>query len=394
MGNFKPYAFSFLGGILYALGFPSALGKSLLVTPILGMAILLYYLFAEKGLKAKAGLILSFSLSFNLVGFYWIADTLAEFGQLPYFAALLLSLLFTFIIAPYLWALLPIVHFGLQSPQMEKKRALYPALFALAIAALFTFIEYFTPQQFPAMIGQPWAAVGRHLGFANIGGIPIYSFFSFLIIMEIVHAIGLKRFSKFNIFVILVFIFSNPFARLDNPPEDKEKLNMRLVQANISNFLKVDSESGAYASVSQVLERYKKLSLQPYPHGELHLIIWPETAYPFAIESNKSDFAKTEIPSIFQDIALEHQSALFIGGYDTVQGGQGYYQSEYNSNFHINKKAELEDVYHKHILIPFGETLPFGPFNETFSKYLDNISFFSEGKRFPLFKTHTGHTFI
>ena len=394
MAKIKPYAFSFLGGILYALGFPSALGKSLLITPILGMLLLLFFLLSEKGFKKKAGLILAFNLSFNLVGFYWIAQTLMEFGELPAVAAWGMSLLFTFIITPHLWVALPLIHFGLQRTRVGKTWELYPPLFSVILAFLLTLLEYFTPQQFPAMIGQPWAAVGRHLGFANIGGIPIYSFFSFLLIMEVIHTLKFKKFSRLNLAVVFIFIFSNPLVDFSSSEQDPKNLNIRMVQANISNFLKMESEEGGYASVNEVLERYQDLSLRPYPFGEADLLIWPETAYPFAIESNKSDFARSEVPAVFRKIALLQSSALFIGGYDINGESEGYYQSEFNSNFHINQEGKLENVYHKHILIPFGETLPFGPFNEKLSRYINNISFFSEGTRFPMFEIHTGHQFI
>ncbi|MCO4755635.1 MAG: hypothetical protein KC478_14230, partial [Bacteriovoracaceae bacterium] len=72
MEKFKPYAFSFLGGALYALGFPSALGKSLLITPIIGLALLLFQLFRSSSLKIKAIHTILFCLSFNITGFYWI----------------------------------------------------------------------------------------------------------------------------------------------------------------------------------------------------------------------------------------------------------------------------------------------------------------------------------
>jgi len=73
---------------------------------------------------------------------------------------------------------------------------------------------------------------------------------------------------------------------------------------------------------------------------------------------------------------------------------QTNFKSEYNSAFHINNEGILEKTYHKHILIPFGETLPFGPLNKFLSQYIQNISFFSEGIKYPLFNLGSDHTFI
>ncbi|MBC76296.1 MAG: apolipoprotein N-acyltransferase [Halobacteriovoraceae bacterium] len=395
MEKFRPYAFSFLAGVVYSSGFPTGFGSGLLITQLFGMGMLLYTLLKPLSFKSRVLHTISFCLSYNIIGFYWVADTLAEFGQLPYIVALLLSLFFTFIIAPHLWIFTLGTHLIYKKGYFLKFIEQRFSLFALLAAFLFTFIEYFTPQQFPVMIGQPWAKLGDYLGWAPIGGIPYYSFFSYLLIMEGIGFVRYKKVSYLNIVAVFAFVVSNPLLKKTPEPigKDLEKLNVRLVQANISNFLKVDSEKGGYASVSQVLKRYRDLSQMPYDKGNLDLIVWPETAYPYAMQSSK-EVGKTQVPTLFQDLALRHDSSLFVGGYDSLGFREDYFQSEYNSNFHINSEGEFENVYHKHILIPFGETLPFGPLNKTLSKYIDNISFFSEGKSFPVFKIETGHTFI
>lgn len=390
MEKLKPYAISLLGGIIYSLAWPTFLGKGLVVTAIPGMALLLWQLFQEENLRKKFYTALAFCVPFTAIGFYWIPATLAEFGQLPYIVALLMGTMFTFISAPHLFLFVLLIHFGLQHPRIKPYESRFTGITAVALGALFVFIEYHTPQQFSVMIGQPWARLGEYLGLANIGGLPLYGFFSFLAAIEIANRLRLKKFSGLNLAFIALFIVSNPFLKNSNPEKDVKPLNIRLVQANISNFLKVESEAGGYASVSEVLSRYTELSEEPYSYGELDLLVWPETAYPFGMESLKDDFKKTEIPAVFKKIASQHNADLFIGGYDVISSKGDYYQSEYNSNFHINPRGQLEGVYHKHILIPFGETLPLGPFNKYLSKYIENISFFSEGETYPLFKTSGG----
>jgi len=53
MNKLTSYAFSFLAGILMAIGYPSILGKSLLITPIIGFTILFIQLFTQTQLKPK-----------------------------------------------------------------------------------------------------------------------------------------------------------------------------------------------------------------------------------------------------------------------------------------------------------------------------------------------------
>jgi apolipoprotein N-acyltransferase len=397
MTKYKAYAFSLFGGILYALGYPSFLGESLLITPIIGMGILFHYVLKIHSLKSRIFHLLSFNLGFNYMGFYWIIDTLQEFGHLPFIIAALLSGLFTFIITPHLWAGVLLIHFVFHKKIVSKQEAMKPGIHAFLLAAFLTTMEYYTPQQFDVFLGQPWIALSKYLGYASIAGLPIYSFFSYIIVFEGVSLFHKKGASKFNIITTLLFIFSNPFLISDTVGKDPKELNIRLVQANISNFLKTDSEKGTYASVSQVIGRYKELSLERTPFEEkLDLIIWPETAYPYAIPSDKSDIQLTILPPILSQIAKGQGAQLFIGGYDQIQSSSNnnFYQTEYNTTFHINSSGQLVDTYHKQILIPFGETLPFGPLNEYLSTKIDNISFFSVGEKFTLFKLESGHKLI
>lgn len=395
MGKFKPYAISLLGGTVYSTAWPTGITDGWMVTAVPGMALFLYALLGETRFWAKLRLVLTFCLPYVLIGFYWIPATLEEFGELPYPVAFILGALFTLICAPQHYISIIAIHFGLQRENISKLYQKYPRLFGLIIAAALSFIEYFTPQQFPVMFGQPWARVGEYLGFANIGGLAIYSFFSFLAAMEIVNWLRFGVISKINISAIALFIIANPLVKINNPETDKRQLNVRLVQANISSFMKVDSESGGYASVSEVIRRYKELSLEPTELEKLDLVVWPETAYPFGVETSKNDLSSSAIPDLFTEIALKQDSDVFIGGYDVLPNATDYYyQGEYNTNFHISPDGKLKDVYHKWILIPFGETLPFGPLNRYLAKHIENISFFSEGTQFPLFETRTGHTFI
>lgn len=392
MNKLKSYAFSFLAGIFMALGYPSILGKSLLITPIIGMTILFGQLFKEKSLKKKVLTLLVFNLAFNTFGFYWITDTLVEFGELPYILAGLLSSLFTFIITPYLWIALFIIHF-IQNKKVEILNI--NGIISFSFAILMTTLEYFSPQQFDVMLGQPFVVLGKYLGFASLFGLPIYSFISYLIVFELIRVLKVKSFCKFNASVILIFIVLNPILINENKQIISRPFNFRVVQANISNYLKMDSEKGAYASVSQVINRYKDLSLAE-SELELDLIIWPETAYPYLIETDHSNLSASTLPLIFGEIANIKNSNLLIGGYDRNinSNSQSTYKTEYNSAFKLNRQGIIDKIYHKHILIPFGETLPFGPLNKYLSRYIKNISFFSEGEDYPLFRLDSGHSFI
>ena len=395
MEKFKPYAFLFLAGILYALGYPSRISDSLIITPMIAIGILFYYLLKDQSFKERAIKLLCFNLSFNLVGFYWIADTLVEFGQLPYPLALFLNALFALIITPHYWVAIIVIQFF--QKQISKLQEEHLGLFSLTLSIFLTLCEVLVPQQFNVFLGQPLVALNQYLGFAHIGGLPIYSFFSYLFVFESLNLIIKKDFSKFNYATIIIFIIINPFFTPDRNQENIIESRVRLVQANISNFLKIDSEKGSYASVGQVINQYFSMSLKKssFPRA-LDLIIWPETAYPFAIKVDREKIRKTTLPTIVQEITSETKAELFFGGYDTQRdlANSSYYKTEHNTGFHVEDSGELVATYNKRILIPFGETLPFGPLNKFLSGLISNISFFKEGEVFTEFKLQNGSRFI
>lgn len=367
-------------GSFYALGFPNIFTTSFLVTPIIGMTGLLLIILKEKKLKNLILKFLIFAIGFNLTGYYWIADTLTEFGHLPYILALLINSLFSLIVMPYMWPLLVVIYYLNKKNHFKIKSGLD----VISLAILFTLTEYFFPQQFDSFLGSPWIAVSEYLSFASISGVAIYSFFSFLIVFEIIHFTHTKKTSKLNITFILLFIILNPLLAKKIKQKEGTEFNLRLVQANISNFLKVESEKGTYATSAQVINRYKELSLKEFKNSKkIDLIVWPETAYPFSVSTDK-EITETLIPLVWNEVVSYQKTDLITGGYESKHT-ESFYLSDYNTAFHINSQGKLIQTYNKKVLIPFGETLPFGPLNQYLSQYLTNISFFAVGEKFTVF---------
>ena len=81
---------------------------------------------------------------------------------------------------------------------------------------------------------------------------------NFLIILEVIGFINRKKFSYLNLSAIILFIVTNPLVKSEPKAISPvlENLNVRLVKANISNFLKVEFEQGGYASTKEVLDKY------------------------------------------------------------------------------------------------------------------------------------------
>jgi len=370
---------------------------SLFIFPIIGITLLFYSLGfvhenAERSLLEQCLSLLAFSVSYCLLGYYWIPYTLTEFGAIPFPFNYTLGVLFSLIIVPQFWVFI----FGHKLFKMFKFKSSYfvssTSRRNMLFALILTLVEYFTPQQFPAHLGHPWLQLSPYLGLAPYLGAPIFSFMSYWMAFAAIgflkkSAIDRWLLGSLSIFVVLNFLFS-----LEIPKEAESKNHIRLVQGNIGNYIKVNSEKGKLFAVNEVVETFKTLSLKERSE-QVDLIVWPETAFPRLLSTDAMKLNPQIVPKIFKDTILESGAELFVGGYDKNKYDEFFFESEFNTAFHFNSSAELKDYYHKMKLIPFGESLPFGPFNRYLAKVLQNISFFATGKRYSLFETINGTPF-
>ncbi len=402
MEKFKPYAFLFLAALIYTQGFPNHLGIIFPLGPIIATAILFHFLIKASGLKKRLWLYLFYNTVINIHSFSWITKTLQEFGQLPFMVAAIANSLYALVFNPHIWVLIFLYTWLEKKYEIEPKKVFYSGFSSVYFALVLTLIEFYLPQQFPVLIGQPWIIFGNYLGMAAVTGMVGFSFFSYLVVAEILNFKNHKKVSIVNIIAVFGFVGANFYfshqkeAKISEIAKDSKKTyQVRLVQANISNFLKMDSEKGEFHSVNSVLERYENLSLEK-SERKLDLVVWPETAYPYPLYTSPANIMATQVPTIFTKIAYEMNSAVLFGGYDHFKNSDdgSYYKTEYNAALFVNTLGQLEKVYHKHILIPFGETLPFGPLNKMISQYVPEVAFFREGTAKPLFETENGLRFI
>lgn len=376
MSLMKGFAFTLLAGTLYAFGFPrKELSHSFLLSHM-GMFLYFYTLnlFKQSKTSHKFFLLLGFSLTYNMFGYYWIPETLKEFGGLQFPVNYLLGTLFSLIIVPHLIIALFI----------DKYAGKYFNQSPLRSAMLFTLLEYFVPQQFPAHLGHTWLDLAPYLAFSPIMGAPFYSFLGYVIIFSL---LGPKEKSKKPlipaIFVVITFIVSVLFPL--KLSKNLKTLPIRMVQANIGNLLKVEAEKGIYAADDEVRNRYKNLSIEKSPFKP-RLIVWPETALPNLLSTKVLLNNSKNTPEVVKEVTAAHKSYLFTGGYDTADNGNGpFFETQYNTAFLFNPDGKLGEHYHKSKLIPFGESLPFGPLNSYLVDLNPNIAFFAKGNHFPLF---------
>ena len=385
------------GGFLYALGFPTKITPPLIVTPLLGVALFLYTLSPrgkERSWKAQGGLLISFSLGYYLIGYSWLPFTLAEFGQVPFPLNKIAGPFLAFLLIPHYWAYLPLRKLALAMGQKFPWAVGQNKTWGMPVnAACLTLLEYFIPQQFPVHLGHSWLPCAPYLGLAPIFGVPLYSFFSYYGAQVLKEIIVYKKVDFLFLGLLSLLIIGHLMWPLSSQAPTRS-LQLRIVQANIGNLMKLTSEQGDEKALQVVKDRYYNLSVAP-SKSPLDLIIWPETAMADLLNSEFVREGNMELPLFVKKTAQEMKAEIVTGGYDMAQGLDIlYFEDQYNALYHIGDQGEYREVYHKHLLIPFGETMPFGPLNKLLSQVFVHVSFFSKGNRRPLFTLRNGERFI
>ncbi len=366
---------SFLAGVIFTLGYPNFLFQGFFpFAPLglIGLVLLLSRSFHEY--KRSLLLIYLFNLGHTFAGFYWLNYTLQVFAGLHSFWSFVALFIFALIVRPQLYLSLLIIRW--------LNRYSLPLSFRIILySSILTWLDHYTPQIFPVPLGQSLLPLGQLLTFSSMIGSLFYSFILYWAIALFFAKFHFRFHLQKQLLAItaLISISLLPlFQSKDLQPT--QNLNLRIVQANIGNFLKIQSELGSIESLQEVSERYLKLSQKESDH-KIDLIIWPETAYPYNLNTDQLSTAKQQVPLLMQEIIQFHQAQLLTGGYDTgqLQKSRNNLTTEYNSVFHFDPKEGFLDVYHKNILLMFGETLPFGRFNPQLRKYFPGVSLFAQG---------------
>lgn len=370
-----------IAGGLYALSYPSFLGTGWFPLLFIALPFFLWRLEVAPTIKSTLLHVLAYNLGLNLLGYYWIPHTLREFGQLPYSVSLLLGLLFSLILQPHWWLY---VFWKKYRPDFQW----YSERGILVTAFVMTIMERYVPQQFPSYAGSPWLNLSPYLGLTPYLGVVAFSFISYWVALETFTQLALKKLRPQVWIALSLFVLINALFPLKDIQSDRT-LPIRVVQANIGNFLKVSSEKGDLNSYEAINKKYEDLSSTDNGFSP-KLIVWPETAFPDTFYG-----PKTRPAPIFSKIIENTKSELLIGGYDqnTEKSPFDYIESVYNASILISDH-QVKSSYHKNILIPFGETLPFGPFNRDIVSIVPAVSLFARGEGTPVMELKGGERFV
>ena len=386
---------SILAGGIYALGFPNKIMPSVFFYPILALIILFLCLNLEERNRSGGRIFitaLGFCLGQNFIGYYWVPQTLQEFGELSFVLSYFMGLAFTLILFPQLLLFVLAVVFFKKFKFRSFPWTATDGRRAFFYACLLVVLENTIPQQFSTHPGHAWMNMAPYLGLAPLAGVSLYSFISYYLAISLSFQIRNKILQPLPLALFILFVAINFLNPLPSPNIDAyDSISVRTVQPNVGNFQKLNMQEGDYSSLEEIFENYRNLSLVGEP---IDLIIWPETAYPHAINPDVLKENNLLSPPLINEIVQEANTYLFTGGYEYKENaGQESFMTQYNAVFLFNPQGLVQNSYRKMKLIPFGETLPFGRWNKYFDGWF-NISFFAKGETFEKFYLPQGHSFI
>jgi apolipoprotein N-acyltransferase len=341
-----------LGAALISLASP-AVGLS-----FLGWICLVPFLFAVERQRSWRGALaqgLWLSLLMTVGVFHWLPGAVTEFHAMPGWVP---------------WLLLPL-YGAIAQPQLIGYalirwawRGRHDLTTAAASALLYTGMDWLAPKLFIDTFGQMLHADLALVQVVDLGGVHLLTLL-LVLVNEAVH-VALARYLgraplrpvRARLIVVLMLVAATLGYGLWRRAEVRaaqahpvDRFTAGVIQANVGNLAKLSAEKGDFEAVVEVLMRYGRLSdglaTSTTPPD---VLIWPETAYPLAFGADRSS-ADRDMDGELRRYASERQIPLVFGGYHVVG------KLEHNSALVLDPGGELQ-VYHKHILMPFGEYMP------------------------------------
>jgi apolipoprotein N-acyltransferase len=357
-GFFKRLALTEISAFLLAISMPG------MISNVFVWIGLIPFFFSIEDTKWWKSLLYGWVLGITFLGIslYWLLPTLttniSTFNGFPsYLGGLAFFVSLT--IEGFFWAIFGIGYFFIsksKAPWIVK---------ALSVSSIYTLVEY---MRGIGDIGFTGARLSNAL-YSQLGIVQLSSFFGTLGLVFIVvfmnyifyNSIHEKKWALLVGSVGIVAFLYATSAFVPLPARDRS-LKIGVVQPNVSVAQRYKmSESEILKDVNDSIEKMS---------GKATLIVFPEGTFEY-------DLSKRALSSLTQTLKKTNMSAVL--GYPSFSKGKVYNAvGLFNSN-------GIENVYYKHILVPFTETLPYPEIFGLF-KFLKLSNFFTAGKRYTLFQ--------
>ena len=366
--SLQDIALTILSGVLLSVAFSSYnLGV------IAWFAFLpVFYAMQDKEGFAPFRLGLLWGVSFFSGALYWISYAAVFYGHIPWILGALVTLLLAFVLSLY-------TAFFFQLVACFFKRAGFYLLFGLP--SIWIFLELLRGRLFT---GFPWASLGysQHKFITLIQIADIFGIYGISFLVMMVNAllfIVLQKLRKEGVpyketvavaLLLGCSIIYGHYRMTDIGDNLKEwqTLKVGIVQGNIDQGQKWDP---SYRE--KTVSIYKELSTTGFEGtNRVKLMVWPETATPFFIQSDD------RYSPLINNMVRE-QSLYLLTGSPAYREKDGDYEY-YNSAFLFSPEGNETGRYDKVHLVPFGEYVPLKKFLPFVRKMVDGVGDFSPGR--------------
>ncbi len=365
--NRRSLLLSLASGLLLAATFPS------FDIHLLAWVGLVPLFLSLKGQSVRTGFYLGAitGLTFFIGTVFWVTNSVHFYGGIPLLPASLITLLLCAYLALYPALFAAIIVYG---------RNKFPALPVILAPTVWTALELSRTYIFS---GFPWALLGYSqyqvlpvIQIADMSGVYGVSFLIVLINTAIAEFLMDRKKYTGLIAAVLILALTLGYGFLQlRVPQDTGGIRVSLVQGNIEQDKKWDPLYQA-----DVIAAYKRLT-QKVLNEHPDLIIWPETATPFFFGGDRpSDRALTQDLRAF----VKNNGVPLLFGSPTFEVNPGRTVHLRNSAFLLDRRGNVDAVYSKLHLVPFGEYVPFKEVLFFIGKMVQAIGDFQAGSDYTV----------
>lgn len=295
-------------------------------------------LWALKHASRREAFLLGFWAGTLLNGliFYWLAPTIANFGNYPLSVSIVLMALYCGFQG---------LSFGLMALGTRILQTRSPKIWWLGSAALVALIELAWPKVFPWSLG--WGQLGSDslIQSASVWGMEGLTFFVILINGLLFQAIQEPKVSRRSaIFAVAALGSIGCLAlfghlRLKDEPETVQTLRVTSIQGDEPLSIRIGSSN--FSRVSGYLRLTENaLGFKP------DLIVWPESIFTGPLGDRSWQ--------LFSHASRNWNVPTIVGA--LVMQRNHHHR---NTMFHFDRRGTLIATYAKRRLVPFGEGIPF-----------------------------------
>ena len=298
---------------------------------------------------------LSYSMVYGTVAvasiFYWIADTIALFSNIPFVGAVGVLLLFSFVFGLPFVALWATVH-----PLRRRFGPLWILLLA-AVQVLLEFAERYV-FLFPYNGGAAqyqFTMMWQIVSVTGVWGASWAVFAANATLAEVFYARrdGAALPARSLIAGWLLFLANLGFGAWRTSSVEhtlSTSKTLRVAQLQSDKGMQERLATSARVTFDGWLQQTKEIK-----PGTADLVVWPEGASPYSLQQDK-------VAAVFGELARQGKFEMVVGGGARERNpntGAKTGMIAFNSVYYVDRAGKIDGRYDKMVPLPFGEYMPF-----------------------------------